>query len=330
MANITCAISGVIFTTSFLEGISLPHTAGYFHPIFALSQKQLCDLYSKHTKLELGSVDSYLLFMAFLHSSGQIEWKSPASKNPNCASTRRMIENNISQLVSILNRTNCIRWQGFTQPSFVVTYENSMLDQIPNWIAAWEDNLESFSNKRANVRTLEELQKVENKLSYLILSGEDPKGFAHIIADWADRTAEFPVNNKEKWKKIIRSCFNINKMFNTPLADLKAIKEHCECNIEAGSIHFHTLHKVLTEGIAKHVNYLGGSSLTLGYTLLPLDSTKNDEELESIAAKAPAELPVEKDYISKLEYIRAKVRYETAMRLRKITEPEILAEGKEL
>lgn len=318
MANVTCAISGIVFNTSFLDGVSIPHTAGYYHPIFALSQKQLYQLYSKHTRLELKSVDSYLLFLAFLHSSGQITWKCPAAKDPNSASTRRMIENNISQLVSVLEKTSCIRWQGFTQPSFSVTYDNAQLDQIPNWIEAWKANLEQFGSKRADTRTLEALNKIENKLSYLILSGEDPRNFSAVIAEWADRVSEFPAEHREDWKRHIRSCFNTTKMFATPLADLKAIKEHCECNIEAGSIHFHTLCKVLREGIGRHVNYLGGSSLALGYTLLPLDSTKNDAELESLAAKAGDKPPVEGEYSSKLDYLRAKTRYQTALRLRAI------------
>ena len=42
----------------------------------------------------------------------------------------------------------------------------------------------------------------------------------------------------------------MTKMFNTPLVLLKEIKDYCECNIEAGSIHFHTLIQVLQEGIS--------------------------------------------------------------------------------
>jgi len=43
MARIICAISGVTFTTSFFEEptLAIPHTAGYFHPIFAASYSQL-------------------------------------------------------------------------------------------------------------------------------------------------------------------------------------------------------------------------------------------------------------------------------------------------
>ena len=106
-------------------------------------------------------------------------------------------------------------------------------------------------------------------------------------------------------------------MFNTPLALLAEIKDYCECNIEAGSIHFHTLSKVLKEGMARHLDYLGGSSLALGYTLLPpeqatIEQTTTAAAMAKILATAPDKEPLREDYPTSLAHLRAKLAYKVA------------------
>lgn len=328
MSRITCAISGIRFNTSFLDSISIPHTVGYFHPIFAVEHKTLYHLYSKHCKGELTSNDSYLLFLAFLHSSGQVDWLHPVALNPNDSSTKRLIQNNLSQLISVLEKTGLISHPSFKQPSFNVTVDNCFLGQIPNWILAWESNILDFQQGRADIKTIRSLQEVENRLSHLILSGEKPERYAHVIASWAEQAADFPLDKTEGWKKTIRSCFSITKMFNTPLVELKEIKDFCECNIEVGSIHFHSLMNVLKEGIHRHVNYLGGSALALGYILLEVppekdtlkhraNEAKNNAELLTLAANAPESYPIESDYPTSLAFLKAKLAYRVASSIRK-------------
>lgn len=329
----TCAISGVRFSISYLDGVTIQHTEGYFHPIFALPYRTLHRLYSQHCKGELTCNDSYLLFCAFLHSTGQINWKHPASLRPTDNQTRAVIENNLAQLIAVIEKSALIQHPGFKQPSFSVSYETSNLQQIPNWIAAWEANIERFKAGLATAREMQTLQEVENKLSHLILSGTKPENMSAIVANWASLAAEFPATKDELYKRTIRSCFSMTKMFSTPLSLLKEIKDYCECNIEVGSIHFHTLSEVLREGISRHHDYLGGSSLARGYTMLPTlrevapgpDSTeartsrakdiKNEEYLlsltEGVDLSNPA--PIESDYPGDtLAYIKAKLAHRIA------------------
>lgn len=324
MAKVTCAISGIRFSCDYLDCLNITNEAGFMHPIFAAEHNTLHLLYSKHCKGKLNTRDSYLLFMAFLHSSEQIEWRQPANIDPHSLSGRQLVENNITQLVSALEQTAYIRHPSFSQPAFIVTENSADLRQIPNWIKSWQENVLDFYTCKASEREQQTLQKIENKLSYLILSGESPERFAHVIAKWADKTAGFPTDKAELWKKTIQSCFSINKMFNTPLVLLKEIKDYCECNIDVGSIHFHSLSGVLKEGIRRHVDYLGGSSLALSYTLLdPITTTlegkarreeerKGDAELQVILAKAPSIYPKKEDYTSNLDFIKAKLAYRVA------------------
>jgi len=256
MANIRCAISGIRFTCSFLDDISIPHTQGYYHPVFAVSYTNLHHLYTRHCRGELNTRDSYLLFMAFIHSSEKVVWNTPATIDPTSDKTRALIENNIHQLITVLEKTALIRHPSFSQPMFSLNLQNSNLYEIPNWIKAWEQNIERFNQGAIADRYRDDLQKVENNLSKLILSGEKPENFSHIVANWASLAGCFPQEHNELWKRTIRSCFNSERMFKTPLVLIKEIKEFCESNIEVGSIHFHTLVHILKEGINRSYSTL--------------------------------------------------------------------------
>lgn len=317
MARIHCAISGIVFHTDNVP-LVLPATAGYFHPVFAASNRHLYELYSKHIQGHLTSTDSYLLFLAFLHSTDKIRWEHPATCLPKEKGTIQLVENNIQQLIYVIEASNIISHPSFQQPAFSVTKGNSKLLQVPNWIAAWEDNIIAFKEGYKSQRIQEDLQKLENKLSYYIKSGLSPKDYSFAVASWAAKAADFPTTKREEWCKIIRTCYNSNKMFSTPTAELKAIKEYCEENIEAGSIHFHSLMSILREGVKRHKEFLGlGSPEALGYTLLPVDSTQGDIELAAILAKAPKAPPKREDYDTSLNFLRAQLRYRVVTNTRK-------------
>ena len=321
MAKVTCAISGLTFTVPYLECIVIPHTCGYMHPIFAAPYKHLYKVYSAHCKGRLTPTDSYLLFLAFMHATDKVDWECPVSLDPNALETMQLIESLLPDLIRMLEQTDAILHPSFSQPSLRVTYETAGLAHISGWIEAWSDNIAFFYTGRANLDEMDKLKKIENRLSYLILSGKEPAKYAGVIADWADKTASFPPERATLYKETICSCFSINKMFNTPLELLKEIKEFCEINIPVGSIHFHSLMQVLKDGIGRHLDYLGGSSLATGYTLLPscevetstLEAEKkNTEQLVSIAASAPSKRPVAGDYATSLEFLRAKLAYSVA------------------
>lgn len=330
MTQVTCAISGIKFTTSFCTGLSLPATEGFPHPIFAAPKRALHSYYAAHCRGKLTATDSYLTFLAILHSSGKVSWKHCATLSPTSPAAIQLVEQNIAKLVEVLEKTDSINHPSFSQPALAIYVDNSDLSHIPNWIKACKHNIDYFYSSRAEDRDLEVLKKVEKKLSYLILSGEKPEACTRIIADWACKAASFPIEKSELWKDTIRSCASSNRMFNTPLDLLKEIKDYCECNIDVGTIHFHALSKLLKAGIARHIDYLGGSSLALGYTLLPnltveakdnagipkiADSytsegeLKNQAELAAIAAKAPASAPKKEDYPDSLSFLKARLAY---------------------
>lgn len=321
--NTTCAISGIVFKTDFspdIPNIHIPHTTGYYHPIFTLDYLQLHTLYSEHTKNKLDPTSSYLLFLAFLNSTSKIRWNAPIRANPEAPETKSFLENNFHKLLSVIAKTDSIQRVSFSQPEFSITKNNNTLQSIPAFLLAWQDNIDDFLSLSALARDRANIIEAENKLSKLILSGEPTSNYTHVIADWADIAGEFPPESKELWKKTIRACFNKNKMFNTSLTLLKEIKTYCEINIEVGSIHFHSLMQALNEGITNNINYLGGVTANTAANMLPDMITskeiskensisKDAEALEAIKAKAPDKPPVRSDYKTNLEFIKAKLAY---------------------
>jgi len=284
-----------------------------------LPQKRLLGLYTTYTKGELTDIDSYLLFLALLNSTESIKFIVPAEIS---TSTPSIIANNIAQLVSVIWETNAIQHPSFRQPKFTIRQDTANLDNIKIWIKAWRANIEDFKLGQHRQAAIQDLQSTENKLSKLIFTPEAGNiKLAACVAEWADKAAEFPKNKAEYWKATIRKCYNLNAMFSTPKRDLLDIKEYCEENLEAGSIHFHKLLETLRAGIANHNDFLGMGSLTdsstdCGYTLLDtVDDTKNDEALIDIAAKAPDNPPVQSNYPNKLAYLKARLAYTQAQKL---------------
>lgn len=341
-AKVTCAISGITFHVSHVGRLHIPVSTGYFHPIFAASYTDLHSLYTAHCKGQLSNTESYLLFLAFMHSTSKIDWSVPCSLNPKDSYTTKYIENNIAQLLETIEKSACIKHPDFHQPNYRMTKDNSNLSTLQGWLESWQHNTQTFVSDKRELRRMQRLQEalseVEDKLSYLILSGEKPQKCSSIIAQWASKAACFPEDKNEAWQQIIRSCFNADKMFNTPLSDIKEVKEYCEINITAGSIHFHALSEVLREGVKRHTDYLGGSHLALGYKILDvgIDDILNDDDdklfryeghpsqlsptptarqVETHLAKPitlprpPKELPKRSDYKKGTDYLKARLAF---------------------
>lgn len=326
MANIVCAISALPFKCSYVP-MTLSRRE-YEHPIFHLTQKKLLDLYASYNEDKLTDIESYLLFVALLKSTDSVTFSSPCELT---TSTAKIVAANIGNLVSIIWQSNVIQHPSFKQPRFFIRKDTSNLDNIKVWIKAWESNINDFKSGMDRESMRDKLQKVENTLSKFIHTPEAGKvRLASATAEWADKAAEFPSNKRDAWKLIIRKCYNLEAMFSTSKSDLIEIKLFCEDNIEAGSIHYHTLMKTLRTGIANHNDFLGLGAVSdiggAGYTLLPTDTTIEDANILSIIDKAPDSIPVQSSYPTKLAFLRAKTAYIVAVRHKKVTQtkPEVV------
>lgn len=310
MATAICAISGLELRIPHVP-MQLPAQAGYYHPIFTLQQRFLWRLYKQHCAGELSKEESYLLFLALLNSTDAIRWRATCGLHADMTSAVKLVERNINQLVRVINLTNQITTPAFKQPKFTVTLDTCMLGTVKNWIEAWSNNIDEFKLGRIRNKLRDSLVRTENRLTYFIRSGMEPSKYAGIVASWAAKAADFPAAYREQWIATIKKCFDKETMFRTNPDELRAIKEYCLTNIPSGSIHTHALYEQLNEGLKLHYNYLGMSSVALGYTIIDGDATKNESVLAAVVASAPIDCPQPHQFSSKLEYIKAKLAYQT-------------------
>jgi len=338
MANIICGISGVPFKTPHIP-MTL-HKREMNHPIFYLPQKRLLGIYSLYLKGQLTDIDSYLLFVALLKSTDNVTFSVITQVS---TSTERIIASNIRQLVEVIWETNAILHPSFKQPSFYISQHTANLDNIKMWIVSWRKNIEEFKSGIDSRSSAKKLLETEKRLERLILSPDitgDLK-LLSAVANWASLAADFPIAKMDDWKLLIRKCYNMQSMFNTPKKDLIELKEYCEENIEAGSLYYHNLMKVLRTGIANHNDFLGLGYLTsdpadksssYNYTLLdtPENEAKGEAAILAIIASAPTSEPIKNEYKTLTEFLKAKLAYRAAQEAgMKATSPSPKKEGRE-
>ena len=316
MAKILCGISGVEFTCQYVP-MQL-NSREYVHPIFALKQKELERLYNKYKYNELDDTSSYLLFLAYLNSTNLIEWRVPAQYH---SGTEAIIANNFQHLVRLVGEMNAVMSPSLQFARISISPDTKRLDNVAYWLASWESSLEDFykgNRIQAKKRSLAEL---ESRLEYII---KDPDRKEEILAarlaDWAAKAASFPRNMikvagetiqcTEHWKHIIRKCINEEAIFSVERETLQAIIEHCEQNLELGSIYTYNLLNILNKGLRAQSEFCG----LQGFDFTILDDTMGVEQQNILviasSAGAGTGAPQQQQYSSKFAYLKAKVAWE--------------------
>jgi len=294
--QLQCPISGISYKCD-----NVPYTLIHPHPIFTLPYPKLLNLY-ENTFHNHSLTNQYLIFVSILNSIDSLQWRVPCSLNPTSPATEKLIDNNILQLITVVERTNAISVPSFKQPGYAITPDNSDLKDIDAYIAAWQFNIDNFHHAYKQEKLDAKVHQVEDKLQYLINSGEQLLT-AVKIADWAHLTASFPTADADRYKLIIRSCYNATKMFSYKVTEIEEVRDYCYASIMAGSIYMHKLIEILNHGIELNKNYLG-------YTIL---DTNDPSSLDIILATAPESPPRPEDYDNKLDLLKARLKYSIAL-----------------
>lgn len=317
MAKVRCVYSGLV--------LNIPHIImylhdGYIHPVFYLDESKLLSLYTEYCTGNLNHTDSYLLYLALLNSTGAIQWRTPAKSTHQTAT---LIANNIKSLVKVIHQTNAITLPRFQQPKYSINSDTCTLESTANWIKAWKQNIVDFENNYAEERQRKSIAAVEHKVTYAINELHATNSttlakdkLASSIAAWASVAGDFPEDVDKNWQRIIRSCYNHEKMFYTSKDTIKAIREHCYNNIEAGSVHFHLLIELLNGGIQAHNDFLDLPPLAdePNFSLQPTGTTEEKATLAAIRESAPTEPPIKGNYPTQLAFIQARLAYMTAQK----------------
>jgi len=331
--KILCALSGVQFTCEHFPASLDAREA--CHPIFYIPQKRLLGYAAKWAAGELTSTDSYLLFLALLNSTDQVEFRVPAQRTSHGDS---IIAQYMEDLIHIIGKINIIKHPNFHIPKFVISPETKTLETAHYWIVVWENCYKDFLSGDASYRKSRKLADRETALTKLLRSAEKESTYASSLAEWAAIAGDFPnsqihatpigaVNLSEYWKCIIRKCCRSESIFQIPEKDLQELIEHCEENIDHGSIFSHALMKLLRNGRTKQKNFLGFGDLDIRsgtYKLLSDEDTVEDANKLAMIQSAPTEEPHLAAYPNRLAFLKAKAKWDMAQNYQKTQNTDLL------
>lgn len=323
MSKILCAKSGVFFTTEHFK-FSLS-SREYEHPIFRVKLDKLLKLYDSYLAGTLTPTEDYLLFLAILDSTELIEWRVPAKYTE---TTKGLVANNIANLVYAVTHLNIINNPNVQFARIAITPDTKTLDNVKYWLMSWIQSYNDFINNSRATQLRSTILQLETKLEAQIKNPQkNDIIFSNILAEWAAKAGNFPeipVLHDNKvipcsiyWKMIIRKANDSYSSISINSDNVKKLIEHCESNIEAGSIYSHALFTRLNKLLRKTSNSFGFELVntnTVEETYTILDRNKSVEEANKLIViqGAPETVPDQKDYPSKISYLRAKLAYDMA------------------
>lgn len=329
--KILCSKSGIEFNTEFFPGTF--HSRELAHPIFSLEQKRLLSYTKKWACNELTPTDSYLLFLALLNSSEQIQFRIACRKTP---MTDSIVANNMEYLVRTVIKLNAIRTPGTLFPFFAITAETCTLGNVHHWIEVWETCWKDFESGSRRDIVHRDLAKRESALQRMIKNPHKPiREYASQLADWAAVAGSFPdflvanpfIKESKKiplsvfWKEIIIRSTRNEYLYTIPDNDLQELLDHCEDNIPVGSIYSHALFEALRHAKEKKHNFLGLGDMDIRSDYELLENTKDVESanMKALINSAPLEMPRREQYPTQFAYMKAKLRWDMMKKFGSLT-----------
>lgn len=313
--KILCGKSGILFKTEYFPFVS--DTGTINHPVFQIPQHKLLSLVPKWSKGELNQVDTYLYFLSLLDSTGQVEFRTHCKPTEE---TIQILSNNLEFLIQIVGALNCIRHPEFVVTKICITKENNTLDNVHYWLQTWQQNIDDFKQGYANQELRSLITKRELALEKLIKTPYKDSQLSSQIASWAELAGAFPkfetltpfglIPICDYWKLIIRKCMKAESIFSIPTKDITELIEHCEDNIEHGTIYSHTLMSILREGRDKQNSFLGlGDLSSPSFVLLDSPDSVEQANLQLLVQTAPTVEPKLLDYPSRFEWLKAHTKW---------------------
>lgn len=321
-----CALSSVEFSIQHVPmGLQSRET---WHPVFDASSEQLLDCISKFWPEKLPPIDSYLIYLSLLKSTGKMRFHIPAIRT---AKTDSIIAQNMEYLVSVIAQINAIQTPGLELPSFVITTETRGLENSHYWIQSWESSIRDFHDGYQAAMLHDRIITKQQVMERFIKDpSKSPANYANILSEWAALAGGFPVSEtlvsgeyiplSDYWKTLIKRACRNEALFSIDDSDLQELIDHCEENIDHGSIYAFTLMKCLRDARDRKKSYLGLGDIDIStstYRILGSEDTAERANVLAMIDSAPAAKPIESNYPSKVAYLRAVFRWQAAEQYRK-------------
>ena len=279
MTKVLCSISGIEFNCDHFN-IGL-FAREYSHPIFHINSQRLIELTPKWLNQELSHTENYLLYVALFKSTGLMDFRVPTCLTPELLP---IIAKNMHHLVAmvekILDATDARKQEILHLPTFVITPDTKTLIDSPEWINIWEANYKEYLDSYKTATLMDKMNRKESILERHIKDKtKDISNYAHQLASWAAMAGKFPefdagldssilngakLSLSQYWQHIIKACAKTDSIWDIPDADIQELIDHCEENIEHGSIFAHTLMSLLRAGRDRKKDFLDLGSIDIG------------------------------------------------------------------
>jgi len=321
MARILCSISGIEFKCEHFP-IAL-HAGEYYHPIFAVPTKRLFPYYNKWLaptpESALTKTDSFLLFAALLKATELVEFRQPIRQ---CTTTNQIVASNMSRLFAVAWKLNEITHPSLLKliPKVAITSDTATLENISSWIAIWNEAFENFASGLRNEELRSQIQRKEAALERLIKNPAiHPVKYAAILAQWATDAAAFPDHTATYWQEVIIKCHTDTSLISIPLVDIEELLEHCEEQLDLGSIYSHHLFATLRTAQDTIRGFFGIGVPTAFRLLTPSDSVET-ANLDILLATAPTREPARSEYATEFAFIKARMKWNLVQNQRQAEE----------
>lgn len=323
--KVTCRYSGVSFTSASFGNIAFQHE----HPIMGAPITVLLSRAGDWSKGNLLPEEKYLLFIAALKATELVTFKCPAKPSP------QIIALNMEKLLKTL------AWVAYIGskvhlPQYVVTTDNANLKNLHHWIIELGTARHEFYASYWSPTLRGKIERKEEALSRLINSASrNDRTYARTLADWVLTATGADVNLAADTVKYWREIFMVrgNEYLKIPLVDMDEVLDYMNEKLPtkymgtsfatAAYKHIHMLMRRKNNGDFFGILEDDDGNLEFDptdiirhpYSLLPANSPQQ-AVYDSLVNDTPLKKPEEKDYKSKLEFLQAWIKYNTASKLK--------------
>ena len=328
--RVHCHKSGIIYEAQYFPG--LVETKECQHPVFLIPQKHLFICTNRWAAGTLTDVDSYLLYLSLLDSTGLVEFRTPAKFT---AVSKTVIAQNMEKLARTISYMNLVTTPRFSPMRVAISADNAELDSSKYWIESWMASYEDFKDGYTKAHERDELVRMQRVREYTLEKfiknkEKDVEDYAKILAKWASVAGSFPtwysgtgeeqVCISDYWQSIIVRGVKGEKLYEIPKKDIEELMEHCACYVEPGSIYSKKLHDTLVRIHEKVQNWGGFGDLDFNssspYKILDSEDSIENANMAALISQAPAEKPTPAQYPDRISYIRAKLKWDMAEQFR--------------
>ena len=314
--QVYCQYSGITFTVENFANLRLQ----YVHPIFSAEPKYLLSRSGDWAAQKLNEKECRLLFLSLLYSTDLVEFRTAAVPE------HSTVQKNMEQLMRFVAWQSGLTNPAIAFPKFAIGPETRTLGNVKHWLEVWLEARKDFENGYRSTSILARMKTREGALERLIKNaGKKTDDYAGLLATWAMDAADVPASLREYWT----SLFKLKglSVYSAKEVDLEELVEHMEDFLDHGSIyaaatlrHCRKLLGMKKAGLGFSLGMPSEELAHLDYEKLITEPFKIvEDELETyntdvIVKQAPSEAPQEKDYPTRLAYLRAKAAFTLSQR----------------